>query len=195
MRTLNSTNFSPTDGYFTIRDHPTAEYREPEIARKEIPVRAPSPSQSSFFSSPPGSPIQWTPDTASDFSTENSALIGSRTPPPGYSSTTQSLREHYSDEPPRWNGGRSQRDGLGFHMPPPEEQPQSMSDVNGFGNDNRQTSRSKRQHLRQVLGRVVHVSIILCILGTLYGVFKSWNHVSLSLSYFSLVSQRHPISI
>lgn len=192
MRTLDSSTFSPTDGYFTNRDHPTAVYANAGIARKEIPVRNPSPSHSSTFSSPPTSPIQWTPDNASEFSDESSALLGSRTPPPGYMSTAPSIRDHYyATEPRQWDF-RSYGSGLRSHVPPSEGHMQNMGDEEGSDGQGPSESHVRRQQFRRILRKIAHFVVIVCIVGALYKALRTWKEVRLSYSvtpWYTLLTQ------
>lgn len=85
----------------TLSLHTLSEYtpdssvdEAPPRYRDAVPQvgRASSPSRSSYFSSPPQSISEWTPDTASEFSEQQPFLShGATTPPPQYRSPRQSV--------------------------------------------------------------------------------------------------------
>jgi hypothetical protein len=87
LRTLEESSTSlVNDCLLPYQDELSLNY---EHAQKEVPL---SPSRSSYFSSPPLSESQWTPDTESEFSTEGASLLGVETPPPQYQSSPASSR-------------------------------------------------------------------------------------------------------
>jgi hypothetical protein len=138
LRTLDSTNMSPTDEHFTSYhdDHEQAG----SVAAKMEPPQA--PSTSSYLSSPPLSHSDWTPDSSSEFSNETSRLLGSETPPPQYESPSSSTR------------GR-----LPQIVPPAHEQWQTVSDeIPG------KAKRACRCERSQKRARIVHVIVALLII-------------------------------
>ena len=77
------TNYTPSES----TDDAPPRYRDavPQARRDQ------SPSRSSFFSSPPMSASEWTPESVSEFSERQPFLNGASTPPPQYPGSRPSI--------------------------------------------------------------------------------------------------------